>query len=387
MTSFQDISLPSTCTIGANETFIPEDGSEEIRQHEQKQCVRVISEIGSRKPVEISTDGGKIEGVVLRIVDADAKWLEHRVKVVRPDFVCGITGHWTRRAIVKQIINPSFAEKYCSTEDYSLAPSLPLLPPFSKDPKNTTDGKGVDLLSNQGGMHILSLGAGPKKTRTIGSSCELSRDSASTGDKPVSATFPSCPPKAQPECSSKRNAKANGKSVPTPSDSGEETYRDASCAWGCPEAASRPLRTVSPRRFPTKPVVGWLVGYQSGPTREEGMREACGNQPSQGHPSDPRPMQSNGLRAGSMARVDALATRDELSLLYFSADASVCTRRVAERETHETIPKGRGERIVSSMAKKLEPPTAEERKRFGSIHFVRTFDDAENLPRSFGARA
>mmetsp|Transcript_20426 Transcript_20426/g.47902 ORF Transcript_20426/g.47902 Transcript_20426/m.47902 type:complete len:159 (-) Transcript_20426:314-790(-) len=158
-------------------------------------------------------------------------------------------------------------------------------------------------------MHRLSLGAGPKKARTIGSSCELSRDSASTGDKPVSATFPSCPPKAQPECSSKRNAKANGKSVPHAIWLRRRNVPRCIVCMGLPGSGKSTFANSLAASFPHK-TGGWLVGYQSGPTRQEGMREACGNQPSQGHPSDPRPMQSNGLRAGSMARVDALATRE-----------------------------------------------------------------------------
>mmetsp|Transcript_20426 Transcript_20426/g.47901 ORF Transcript_20426/g.47901 Transcript_20426/m.47901 type:complete len:183 (-) Transcript_20426:82-630(-) len=172
----------------------------------------------------------------------------------------------------------------------------------------------------------------------------------------------------------------------TPSGSGEETCRDASCAWGCPEAASRPLRTVSPRRFPTKPVVGWLVINQDRLGRKE-----CEKLAGISHHKDTRVIldrcNPTASERGRWLELMHSPPASELSLVYFSADASVCTRRVAERENHETIPKGRGERIVSGMAKKLEPPTAEERKRFGSIHFVRTFDDAENLPRSFGARA
>ena len=79
--------------------------------------------------------------------------------------------------------------------------------------------------------------------------------------------------------------------------------------------------------------------------------------------------------------------RGEVSLVYISAGANTCTSRVEGRENHETIPKGRGKRIVSEMANKLEPPTAVERKRFGSVHLVRDFDDNEILLRSFGTHA
>jgi len=93
------------------------------------------------------TDGGTIEGVVLRIDDANGKWLEHRMKIVRPDFTHGITEHWTRREVEKQTADLSFAVKYCSTEDYSLAAVAPppqqSSPPSLEDPKNVPDDKVV----------------------------------------------------------------------------------------------------------------------------------------------------------------------------------------------------------------------------------------------------
>lgn len=45
---------------------------------------------------------GLAEGVVLRIEDRDVQWLVHRVKIVRPDFVGGITDHWTRHNMERQ---------------------------------------------------------------------------------------------------------------------------------------------------------------------------------------------------------------------------------------------------------------------------------------------
>jgi len=79
--------------------------------------------------------------------------------------------------------------------------------------------------------------------------------------------------------------------------------------------------------------------------------------------------------------------RGEVSLIYFAADAETCTRRVEERANHETIPLGRGRRIVAEMNEKLEPPTPSEAKRYRSIHVVRTFLEAGELLRSLGARA
>jgi len=78
-------------------------------------------------------------------------------------------------------------------------------------------------------------------------------------------------------------------------------------------------------------------------------------------------------------------SKGEVSLIYFSANSEVCTSRVENRKGHETIPYGCGRRIVSEMAKKLEPPTTVEKNRFGSVHVVATFEDADKLLRFFGA--
>jgi gluconate kinase len=78
--------------------------------------------------------------------------------------------------------------------------------------------------------------------------------------------------------------------------------------------------------------------------------------------------------------------RGEVALVYFAADVEICISRVEERTNHETIPQGRGCRIVAEMAETLEPPTPSETKRFGSIHVVHTFDDARELLLSLGDR-
>ena len=69
----------------------------------------------------------------------------------------------------------------------------------------------------------------------------------------------------------------------------------------------------------------------------------------------------------------------DISIVYFAASAETCKTIIVNREDHETIPKGRGERIVERMSQEIEPPTASERKRFGSVHILETFEDAEQL--------
>lgn len=56
-------------------------------------------------------DNGPVEGIVLRIDEGD--WLGHRTKLVRPEFVAGCSdGHWSKRKIEKQRIDPEFADSH-----------------------------------------------------------------------------------------------------------------------------------------------------------------------------------------------------------------------------------------------------------------------------------
>jgi len=78
---------------------------------------------------QFRTDGGPVEGIILRIDDDSTDeegntWLKSRLKIVRPDFVGGCReGHWSRREIEKQTIDFDFAQDYlnqcykCATND------------------------------------------------------------------------------------------------------------------------------------------------------------------------------------------------------------------------------------------------------------------------------
>lgn len=59
------------------------------------------------------SDGGAVEGVVLRVDTCDDCWLEDRFKIVRGDFVAGCQdGHWSKRAIEKQRVDFEFSTHY-----------------------------------------------------------------------------------------------------------------------------------------------------------------------------------------------------------------------------------------------------------------------------------
>ena len=44
---------------------------------------------------------GPVEGAYLRVDDADGLYNAHRGKIVRPDFIQGITSHWSAHTLVK----------------------------------------------------------------------------------------------------------------------------------------------------------------------------------------------------------------------------------------------------------------------------------------------
>ena len=70
-----------------------------------------LLELVQTTPSQFRTDGGPIEGVVIRLDNED--WNVERSKLVRPDFVAGCSdGHWTRRAIEKQRTDIEFTKDY-----------------------------------------------------------------------------------------------------------------------------------------------------------------------------------------------------------------------------------------------------------------------------------
>jgi len=96
-------------------------------------------------PSQFRSDGGKVEGIVLRIDDETTncindksrhqdtlnqkmapspQWLQHRSKIVRPDFIRGCAdGHWSTRRVEKQRVDYEFAAEYMK-RCYELASAI-----------------------------------------------------------------------------------------------------------------------------------------------------------------------------------------------------------------------------------------------------------------------
>lgn len=75
----------------------------------------------------------------------------------------------------------------------------------------------------------------------------------------------------------------------------------------------------------------------------------------------------------------------EVTLVHFAAPAETCVERAMNRVGHETIPHGRGERIILGLASRVEVPTQREKRDvFGTVEVVRTFQESDALLRRWG---
>jgi len=496
-------------------------------------------------------DGG-VEGVVLRIEDDAAEWLLHRAKIVRPDFVRGIEGHWMRRDIEKQIIDREFAQTYCSAESYPLAPSLPgpfestledvkykdgelcsqeiinprrrlvvstrhgdvVLPRYfsflwenevaiSSIPKEASQiaackenfntslvvtlteeeplpeslfqniectnlfvpvpnyhppskdqmdeiAEAIENVVALGGSALVHCGGGKGRAGTV-AACLLLRFGdrgikAQRGDD-VNKTMPTQLSSADATKYIQRIRPGSIETVEQESfirqyadllwerrnlpdvdidiheDTNEQTKESAialptneiNMESTMPTKATTKAerdrlmiikkaqkrapkviicvglpgsgKSAFARRLSESPLLydnknEWLVINQDKLGRKECERLA-------GKSKNRRVIldRCNVTESERARWLDLMhsPSKGETALIFFSADTDTCIGRVQNRTDHETIPHGRGHRIVSEMAKRLEPPTAEEKQRFGSIHMVHTFEDADELLHSFGA--
>lgn len=72
---------------------------------------RELLDVLSEEASHFRSDGGPMEGVVLRVEDEDAGYLIHRSKLVRPDFAPGSAG-WSKHSIERQLVDSDFAAEY-----------------------------------------------------------------------------------------------------------------------------------------------------------------------------------------------------------------------------------------------------------------------------------
>ena len=87
------------------------------------------------------------------------------------------------------------------------------------------------------------------------------------------------------------------------------------------------------------------------------------------------------LVAGLSRAQHGIAPRDA-AVVFFDADAELCTRRVAARVGHPTIPTGTGRKAVEHFRKRLVPPNAAE--GFRAIYIVGSAGDSSALVYQLG---
>ena len=110
--ALEQTKIPVVPTIGVTKFEDDQTSSRSTKTAKERHRPSMVESIKTllATPSKFRDDGGSVEGVVLRQDSAD--WLLHRFKVVRPDFIRGITGDWQRLGIEKQRIDWVFAQDY-----------------------------------------------------------------------------------------------------------------------------------------------------------------------------------------------------------------------------------------------------------------------------------
>jgi len=277
-------------------------------------------------PSVFRSDGGTVEGVVLRIDENQAEGhgqLLHKCKIVRPDFIRGCEdGHWATRQIEKQQIDYGFAQSYLD-QCYSL----------SKD-----DGVSDDTCD-------VVKGPSPQKHEPA----------LSKKEKQEFEALMSRARRRVPRCIVLCGLPASGKS----------TFA-ARLAAGFAQSKTS-LTVVNQDKLGRKECVA-LAGRASRHNRV--IIDRCN---------------LSKKERDEWVQIMHSPPKGEIALVHFSADCETCVSRAQARTDHETIPFGRGERIIQKLSKNVEAPTEEERRKvYGVVEFVHSFDESNDLLRRWG---
>lgn len=308
-------------------------------------------------PSKFRTDGGPVEGIILR--SDEPKWLEHRVKIVRPDFVAGCNdGHWLSRDIDKQRVDREFALTYlegcypcavssvdqdssssedtptASTPDESLSPvSKGMIIPESK-PQVKLSKKEAKILKEQLTAKAKLRRKAPKNVMMMG----LPASGKSTFSLKLASEW-------QRQNDEKKSMNNNNSgNIMKNEDVFVVINQDKMGRKACVELASKTSGK------------GRVVLDRCNPTSSE--------------------------RSEWM---DILHNSyNQTALVYFATAETTCIERAAKRVGHETIPEGRGQRIIQDMGKRFEPPTSAERKLFSAVYVVNSDEDSDAILSRWG---
>lgn len=267
-------------------------------------------------------DGGTVEGIVLRVDDAESHWLQHRYKVVRPDFVQGCNeSHWMSHSIEKQRVDFAFALEYV-TYCYHFAQT---------DEASEITDKTIDTTADK---KMPATSPPPLSTREAK---EYAAQRARARRR-------------VPRCVMLMGLPASGKSTFASrlAESNEEwtvVNQDRLGKKACialASKASRRNRVILDRCHPTA-------------AERQEWHDTLGSPP-----------------------------KGDVGLVYFAANAETCIERAKRRPNHESIPHGTGERIVRCVDKMLEAPSSNDERLFGTIEIVSTFEESNALLHKWG---
>jgi len=273
------------------------------------------------------SDGGTVEGIVLRVDDTESLWLEHRYKVVRPDFIQGCNGeHWSSRSIEKQRIDFEFALEYVK-HCYVFA---------------ATDDDCSNALDEDAKMPADESTSLPQ---SIKSARKVSKEAKEYAAQRARAR------RRVPRCVMLMGNPGSGKS-----NFANRLAASAPDEW----------TVVNQDRLGKKKCIALAskVGRKN-----RVILDRC-------HPTAAERQEWHSILGSPQKR--------DIALVYFAADANTCIERVKNRTSHETIPEGRGEKIVKCVAKMLAPPSNEEESLFGTIKVVNTFEESDALLHRWG---
>jgi gluconate kinase len=266
-------------------------------------------------------DEGNVEGVVLRVDDSESLWNQHRYKIVRPDFVRGCDGgNWSSRQIEKQRVDFEFALDYINN-CYVLADS----------------GKDCSTVNEE--------------TKETHSQCKKPPAGAISKEAREYRKQRARARRQVPRCVMLMGLPGSGKS----------TFANRL-------AASNPDNNVviNQDRLGKKKCIELACQASS---KNRIILDRC-------NPTEAERHEWHNI-VGSPSKGDCV-------LVYFAANDDTCTERVKNRTNHETIPEGRGERIVKSVANILEPPSNRDRNLFGTIEIVHNFEESNALLHKWG---
>lgn len=333
--------IPVAPTIEAQKTFgtdangsLDQKRSKRVQnrtyssQKEKKEFVDQITALLDT-PSRFRSDGGTVEGVVLRLDDQN--WLLNRYKVVRPDFVQGCNeGHWSRRPIDKQTVDFLFMQSYLDS-CYAFANDSGSDPSASKIPAEED--------------HSLKS---PPKPPTRAEQKRQSKEQKQAAQQLKSRR------RRVPRCIMMMGLPGSGKS----------TFSQRLC---------RALSEDSPT----------LIANQDDLGRKQCIKVAS----RASHRTRVILDRCNLLEGERKEWLNCIhdPPPGESVLVRFVADAETCIQRVQQRTAHATIAYGKGSRIVRQLADRMEPPTESEiKKMFGRVYEVRTFQEANDLLRQWG---